>query len=283
MQKDYDVAIGFQEKNPIYFCVDHVKAKTKIGWIHTDYNKLGINPEKDKLYFSKLDYLVTVSEDLVDILKTQFLEYKDKILCIHNIISSSMLHKMSLEKVKFKKAEDDGTSLISVGRLAKEKGLDITLAAFHILVRKGYNLKWYVIGVGNVKPELEKSIKEKKLEDRVIFLGLKENPYSYIRHADIFIQTSRYEGKSISINEAKIIAKPIVITNFETATSHIEHNYNGIIAEMDAISVANELERLIQDENLTNRFIMNLKKEDLGTEKEIEKLYKLMVHYEGYI
>lgn len=283
LQKDYDVAIGFQEKNPIYFCVDHVKAKTKIGWIHTDYNKLGISVKKDKVYFSKIDYLVTVSEDLVDIIKLQFPEYEHKIKCIHNVISSSMIHKMSLEKVEFKKAEDNSISLISVGRLAKEKGLEITLEAFNLLLEKGYNLKWYVIGEGNVKPELEKSIREKRLEDRVTFLGLKDNPYPYIQQADIFVQTSRYEGKSISINEAKILAKPIIITNFETASSHINHNYNGIIAEMDAISVANELERLILDENLKIKFKTNLEKEELGTETEIDKLYKLIEHQETYI
>lgn len=280
LSKQYDVAIGYQEKNPIYFCVDHVNAKTKIGWIHTDYNKLGISPEKDKKYFSKLDYLVTVSEDLVAILQAQFPENKAKIKCIHNIISSSMIHKMSLEQVEFKKEDDDSISLISVGRLAKEKGHDITLEALHILINKGYNLIWYVIGEGNVKPKLEKSIRENKLDDRVIFLGLKENPYSYIRKADIFVQTSRYEGKSISINEAKILAKPIVITDFETATSHIQHNYNGIIAEMDALSIANELERLILDEDVKNKLIINLKKEDLGTENEIDKLYELIEHNE---
>ncbi|PEU67247.1 glycosyl transferase, partial [Bacillus cereus] len=97
---------------------------------------------------------------------------------------------------------------ISVGRLAKEKGLDISLEAFNILVKKGYDLKWYLIGEGNVRVELERRIREEKLEKRVILLGIKENPYPYIKQADIYIQTSRYEGKSISIDEAKILAKP---------------------------------------------------------------------------
>jgi glycosyltransferase involved in cell wall biosynthesis len=276
INKEYDVAIGFQEKNPIYFCVDKVKAKTKIGWIHTDYNKLGIDSNKDKLYFSKLDYVVTVSDELVNILKGNFTLLEDRFKCIYNIVSSKMIKKMSLEKVDFRGINDQGISLISVGRLAKEKGLDISLDAFEILIKRGYDLKWYIIGEGNVREELEQGIREKKLEGRVIFLGLKENPYPFIKQSDIYLQTSRYEGKSISIDEAKILAKPILITNFETAPNHISHLENGIISEMNPLSVADGLEHLILDKKLREKFSVNLMARDLGTEREIRKLYQLM-------
>ncbi|MEH7016232.1 glycosyltransferase [Bacillus sp. JJ63] len=276
INKEYDVAIGFQEKNPIYFCVDKVKAKRKIGWIHTDYNKLGIDYSKEKFYFGKLDYIVTVSEDLVNILTKNFPEYEKKIKCIHNIVSSRMIKKMSLEKVDFKEEDDRSISLISVGRLVKEKGLDISLEAFDILVRKGHDIKWYLIGEGNVREELESSIRERKLEERVKLLGLKENPYPYIKRSDIYIQTSRYEGKSIAIDEAKILAKPIIITNFETANNHIRNNINGVIAEMNPMSVANNLELLIKEEKLRNKFIDSLKEEELETEDEINNLYELI-------
>ena len=137
-----------------------------------------------------------------------------------------MINKLSSEKVDFKEDSDTSISLISVGRLAKEKGLDISLEAVDILVHKGYNIKWYLIGEGNMRSVLEKTIEEKKLTDRVIFLGQKENPYPYIKESDIYIQTSRYEGKSISIDEAKVLAKPIVITNFDTAKNHIINGEN---------------------------------------------------------
>jgi len=219
---------------------------------------------------------VTVSEELVNILRDNFPEYGKKIGCIHNIVSSRMIRKMSLEKVDFKEENDRSISLISVGRLAKEKGLDISLEAFNILVKKGYDLKWYLIGEGNVREELERRIREEKLEKRVILLGIKENPYPYIKQADIYIQTSRYEGKSISIDEAKILAKPILITNFETANNHIRNNINGVIAEMNPMSVANHLELLIKEEKLRSKFIDNLKKEELGTEDEVNHLYNLI-------
>lgn len=277
LNKEYDIAIGFQEKNPIYFCVDKVRAKIKLGWVHTDYNKLGIDINRESYYFKKLDHVVTVSEELVGILKDNFPSCSEKFLCVRNIVSSKIIRKMSMEQVEFKKGSSKSISLISVGRLAKEKGLDLTLDALDILVRKGYDLFWYLVGDGNMKSELEGTIKEKGLEGRVIFLGMKENPYPYIRQADIYIQTSRYEGKSISIDEAKILAKPILITNFETAKNHVINYHDGIIAQMDALFVAKELEMLILKEQLRNRLKENLLKEDFGTEKEVEKLYSLIL------
>ncbi|OXM85220.1 glycosyltransferase [Paenibacillus rigui] len=276
LPQEYDAAIGYQEKNPIYFCVDHVRAKTKIGWIHTDYSKLGIDPSRESPYFGELDYIVTVSDPLVDILRTMFPQYSGKLKCVHNIISSNVVRELSLEPVDFQPGNASSVSVISVGRLAKEKGLEISLDAIDILVKKGYDIRWYVIGEGNLRTELETGIKNKKLEDRVTLLGLKENPYPYIRQSDIYIQTSRYEGRSISIEEAKILGKPIVITNFDTASNHIRHESNGLIARMDAESVASQLERMIQEEALQRQFTANLKKEDFGTEDEIDKFYQLV-------
>jgi glycosyltransferase involved in cell wall biosynthesis len=274
IEKEYDIAIGFQEKNPIYFCVDNVKAKMKIGWIHTDYNKLGINMKYEKAYFEKLNYVITVSEDLVSILENNFPSLIGRFKYIHNIVSPRVIRKLAEESIP--EEENNSVDLLSVGRLAKEKGLEITLNAVEILVKKGYNIRWFLIGEGNMREELEHEIKEKNLAGKVIFLGQKANPYPYIRKANIYIQTSRYEGRSISIDEAKILAKPILITNFDTASNHIVHNKNGIISKMDALSVANDLERLIIDSDLRKRLQQNLEKEALGTEQEVHKLYKLV-------
>jgi glycosyltransferase involved in cell wall biosynthesis len=237
---------------------------------------VGIDLNKENNYFNKLDYIVTVSEELVRILKKNFPNNEKKIKCIYNIVSSRVVNKLSNENVVFKKGSNTNISLISVGRLAKEKGLDISLEAVDILVNKGYNIKWYLIGDGNMREFLEKTINEKQLTDRVIFLGQKENPYPFIKESDIYIQTSRYEGKSISIDEAKILAKPIVITNFGTAKNHINDGETGIISKMDAVSVANDIERLIKEKDLRTRLIENLNKEDFGTEREINKLYELI-------
>ncbi len=275
LDQTYDVAVGFQEKNPIYFCVDCVKAKKKIGWVHTDYNQLGISAKHDAYYVEKLDYLVTVSEELVNILRKNFPNYAQKMRSIHNIVSTKVIRNLALEQPRMEH-EENQFKIVSVGRLAKEKGLDLSLAAVDLLVKKGHNIKWLLIGEGNVRAFLEEEIRKRRLEQNVKLLGLKENPYPYIKEADLYLQTSRFEGKSISIVEAKILAKPIVITNFETARDHIEANHNGLIAEMSAESIASQIERLIKDGSTRNLLMKNLESENFGTEDEIKKFYNLI-------
>ena len=87
---------------------------------------------------------------------------------------------------------------------------DIAIKAAAILVKKGYTIKWYVLGEGEERNTLEQSIKEHNLIANFILLGIKENPYPYINNATIYVQPSRFEGKSLAIDEAKILHKPIL-------------------------------------------------------------------------
>ncbi|WP_242214350.1 glycosyltransferase [Bacillus cereus group sp. BfR-BA-01383] len=272
ISKKYDVAIGYLEKNPVYFCIDKVNANKKIGFIHTDYDKLGMDPKIDMGYFRSLDHIVTVSEECANVLKQRFSIYNDKIGVIHNIVSPSTINKMSQEKVDL---ERKGVKLVSVGRLSHEKGFDLAIEACKNLVGDGYEIKWYIIGEGEGRGKLEKMIEENHLQDHFLLLGLKENPYPYIREADIYVQPSRFEGKSIAIDEAKILHKPIMVTNFSTAKDQIKNEENGLIIDMDAHSLSEGIKKLIHNEELRNKLIKNLSDEELGTESEIKKIYTL--------
>ncbi|MGG2014579.1 glycosyltransferase [Bacillus sp. S10(2024)] len=273
LHKTYDVAIGYLEKNPVYFCVDKVKANKKIGFIHTDYDKFGMDANLDMQYFHSLDHIVTVSEECANVLKQRFPIYKDKIGVIHNIVSPSMIYKMSQEKADIK---HKGIKLVSVGRLSNEKGFDFAVKACKNLVQNGYEIKWYIVGEGEERNKLEIMIEENHLQEHFFLLGMKENPYPYIKEADIYVQPSRFEGKSIAIDEAKILHKPIVVTNFSTAKDQIKHEENGIIVEMNSNAIAEGIQKMIHDEKLRNKLIQNLSNEELGTESEIEKLYTLL-------
>ena len=273
LDKEYDVAIGYLEKSSIYFCVDNVKAKKKIGFIHSDYNKIGLDSNIDRKYFRDIDNIITVSKECAEVLKKEFPEYKRKIDFMYNIISPKLIYDMSKEKIKL----DNSNSiiLVSVGRLTNAKGYDIAIESCKKLIKKGYDIKWNIIGDGEERKNLENLIEKYNLEDRFILLGIKENPYPYVRNADIYVQTSRFEGKSIAIDEAKILNKPILITNFSTAKDQISNGEDGLIVDMNVDSIVKGLEKLINDTDLRNKLTKNLSKEQLGTENEINKLYNL--------
>ncbi|MDP4083181.1 MAG: glycosyltransferase [Bacillota bacterium] len=270
LNKKYDVAIGFLEKNPIYFCIEKVDAETKIGFIHSDYDKLGMDPKIDKKYFNQLDKLITVSVESAKILKRNFPNISDKIKVMHNIVSPAAIRKLSLDKggIRYK-----GITISSVGRLDYVKGYDMAIEACELLIKNGFDIKWYVVGEGEERKKIEQMIKEKNLFTHFILLGVKENPYPYIREADIYVHPSRFEGKSMAIDEAKILQKPIVVTRFNTAKDQISHQVNGIVVDMNAKSIYEGIKSLIENHELRNKLINHLMIEQLGTESEVKKLY----------
>jgi glycosyltransferase involved in cell wall biosynthesis len=271
INKNYDVSVGFLEKNPIYFIVDKTNALKKIGFIHNDYDKLEMNPKIDSIYFKELSNIVTVSEECASVLKQRF--GTKRIEVMYNIVSPKIIHKMSSESSDIK---SNYTSIVSVGRLTYQKGFEIAIETCKILVEKGFNIKWYIIGEGEERIKLEQLIKDNKLQNNFILLGIKENPYPFIKDADIYVQPSRFEGKSIAVDEAKILHKPIIVTNFSTAKDQIKNGENGIIVELNSKSLADGIIELISNETLRTMFVENLKKEELGTESEIDKFYKLL-------
>jgi glycosyltransferase involved in cell wall biosynthesis len=271
--KEYDAAIGFLEKSSIYFVVDCVKAKRKIGFIHNDYVKLNLDASFDLPYFEKLNTIATVSEQCVTVLKEVFPTQKEKVQLLYNIVSAKLIHQMADESVTL---DTSKPSLLSIGRLHPQKGFDLAIEAAALLKKQGLNFVWYIIGEGAERTALEQAITKNGLAKHLVLLGIKENPYPYIKQTTIFVQPSRYEGKSIALDEAKILHKPIVVTNFTTAKDQISHLKNGIICEMDANSLADALTSLLQNENLLTQLSLFLSNEKLSNKGEIEKFYSLL-------
>jgi glycosyltransferase involved in cell wall biosynthesis len=276
LKEEYDAAIGALEKSSIYYVVEKVKAKTKIGWIHTNYSNSGMQKDFDLPFFERLNYMVTISEECKDDLNFNFPNIKDKIKVIHNIVSPKLIKELSEEKIVDSKFDTTALSILTIARLSKEKGIDLALEAALQLVKMGKYFKWYIIGEGDERVYLETKIKEYQLENSFILLGLKDNPYPYVKQSFLYVQPSRYEGKSLAIDEAKILAKPIITTNYPTAKDQIDHGVNGIICEMNPMALAQQILALTENPNLIEKFIFNLKEMNLSTETEITNFYKLI-------
>ena len=271
---EYDAAIGFLEKSSIYFTVDCVSAKKKIGFIHTDYDEQKLNKNFDANYFKKLDAVATVSEKCVSILQKNFPEQKEKMKLIYNIVSDSLIRKMAEEKIS--DLDETKPIFVSIGRLIMQKGFESAIEAAVILKNKNIDFTWYIIGEGALRVKLEELVKLHNLQNHFVLLGLRENPYPYIKKATIFLQPSKYEGKSIAIDEAKILNKPIIVTNFSTAKDQIDDNVNGLIVDMNSESIADGIIKLLNSQSLQDKFKLNLSNEQLGSEDEIFKFYKLL-------
>ncbi len=270
----YDAVFAFLEKMPIYYAIEKINATKKIGFIHNDYEKLAMDKNIDTFYFEKLDAIITDSQECKAVLIKNFPQFSSKFKIIYNIVSPSLINKLAQEKIE---SLPTGLKIVSIGRLDVQKGYDLAIDALKIVKHAGYKFTWIILGEGAEKQRMVNQIIANDLVNEIVFLGIKENHYPYVLQAAIFMQTSRFEGKSIAIDEAKILQKPILVTNFSTVNDQISNEITGIIAEMNPQAIAEKLILLIENTSLRTTLSTNLSKEKLGTESEIEKIYELVL------
>lgn len=273
--KKYDVAISFLW--PHYYVAEKVDANTKIAWIHTDYSILDTDVELDLKMWNQFDYIAAVSEDCKKSFLLKYPQLRDKVIVIENITSPDFVKKLSEEKIDDFPRNEDDFNIVSVGRYCEAKGFDNAIKALRILHDRGYkNIKWYIVGYGSDEAMLKELIKENNLEDSFILLGKKINPYPYMKKCDLYAQPSRYEGKAVTVTEAQILGKPIMLTNYATANSQVRNGIDGYITELSIDGVADGIEKLYKDKKLRDLLANNCKNTNYSNSYELDKLYGLI-------
>ena len=272
----YDLAISFL--TPHRIVAEKVKAKKKIAWIHTDYTRVWVDAEDELKVWQKYDYVASISGDVTNTFLQVFPTLAPKIVEIENILSSSFVRKRAeLQDVDKEIRHEGAITLLSVGRFSDAKNYDnVPDICKRLIGKTKLNIKWYIIGYGGDEDLIRQKIKEAGMEDHVILLGKRSNPYPYIKNCDIYVQPSRYEGKSVTVREAQMLCKPVVVTNYPTAPSQIRSGIDGVIVPMDNEGCANGLAEVICDKPLQERIIAHLKTHDYGNESEVEKIYTLI-------
>lgn len=275
LNKKYDVAISYLW--PHYFVAEKVDSKIKIAWIHTDYSKLQTDIEIDLKIWDKYDYIFAVSEECKNSFLNKYPSLLNKLKVLENITAVKFINKMANEEISdFSNSKDD-FNLLSVARFSPAKGIDNAVKALRILHDRGLtNIKWNVVGYGGDENNIRNLIKDNNLEDSFILLGKKTNPYPYMRVCDLYVQPSRYEGKAVTVTEAQILNKPVLITNYPTAKSQVKDKYDGVICELSIEGIANGIEDLYRNEKLRMMLANNCRSTNYNNSYELEKLYKLI-------
>jgi glycosyltransferase involved in cell wall biosynthesis len=273
--REYDAAIAFMEGQPIYYNITKVKSRIKIGFIHGDYEAMGLDSKTDRSYVDRLDALCTVSESCLASLRRVFPEISEKCHVIYNIISEKFMQSMADEGEGFTD-NFSGLRILSIARLSEQKGLDIAMPAIAALKKQGFSFRWYIIGMGPEGGKLKIMAEELQINDCVFFLGERANPYPYLKQCDIYLQPSRFEGKSIAVDEAMVMRRPILLTDFSTASDQIKSGANGLIVQMSPEGVENGLRTMLTDGDIRKRFTEVLSKENYSNEGELQKLYALI-------
>ena len=258
-EKPYDVALAYWGDRTMFYMVDKVWAKKKITWLHFDYERPPREEAVYEKYFSACDGVITVSKEIESSLKKALPRIAPKILTVENIVDKNEILIASEASADF---GDDfvGTRIVTMGRICEQKGYDLAVPAIARLRKEGYPVKWYILGRGSAEEEqsLADLIEQHHAGNGVSVLGVRENPYPYIRNADIYMQPSRHEGKPISVEEAKILCRPILVTNYTSAREQLENGKYGMITEISEEGIYKGLKTFLDDEALRLQYSLGL-------------------------
>ncbi|MGK4198488.1 glycosyltransferase [Fusobacterium sp. HC1336] len=248
IKRKYDTVISFLEGMSTVY-LSEIECNNKIAWIHADlaYHRL-MSFEKEKNIYSKYNKIICVSGQVKDSFLKLYPEYKDKIKVIYNPIDSKEIIEKSQEKIE--RFKNDIFTFISVGRLVKQKGFDILLKAHKLLLEEGILNNLVILGEGSERENLEKYIKQNKLENTVKLFGFKKNPYPYIKQADAYVLSSKYEGYPLVLCEALVLNKKIVASDCTGVMEILENGKYGFIVKKDSeISLKEGMKRIIVEKD----------------------------------
>lgn len=260
--------------------VNKVNAKVKMTWNHTDYDTLYPDKKMDLEIYKKLNYLVSVSEACNKKVKSFYPEIAEKAIVIENCLAEKLIKEQAKETVNDFEDNDSFIKLLSIGRYCEAKNFDNIPEICKNILETGINIRWYIIGYGGDEPLIKQKIKEYDMEEYVILFGKKDNPYPYIANCDIYIQPSRYEGKCVSVREAQMLNKPVIITKYETSSSQLNDGVDGIIVPMENVACAEQIARVIRDKELQKRLIEECEERDYSNREEVEKIYRILIDRE---
>lgn len=271
---EYDLAISFL--TPHYFVAEKVQAKRKLAWIHTDYSRVQVDVASEESMWGCYDHIAAISPAVGEAFAGVFPALADKLLPLENIVSTRLVRADAAGNVSAEMPRDGGIRLLSVGRYTNAKNFDNVPYICRYLRQMGLDVKWYLIGFGGEEELIRRSIAEAGMEEHVIMLGKKANPYPYIAACDLYVQPSRYEGKAVTVREAQMLGKPVVITRYATSASQLEENVDGVIVPMDNEGCAAGIAALLRDEAKMERLRQTCLARDYSNAEEVEKIYQLM-------
>ena len=231
----------------------------------------------DELGYRRAEKVISVSEALAEKLKAYRPRYAGKIIAVNNLIDVAGVREKSLEtpETVFPK---DCFNIVSCGRLASAKGMDLAVAACAKLVNDGLtDIRWWIVGGGPEEPSLRAQIRALGVERYVTLLGMQDDPYPYIRQADLYVQPSRFEGHCVTVLEARLLAVPILATR-NAAEEQIEDGKTGRLCKPDSASIADAAAELYRMPELRQAFRDALRRHDFEHDNALilQKLYALL-------
>ena len=274
-EEEYDLAVAYIEGGSTYYVCEHVKAKKKVAFFHVDYNMAGYTRALDKDCYLKYDAVFPISNEVKESFLKTYPEC-DKITSVfNNLINKDRILDMSKQEGGFTDGYE-GIRILTVGRLTAQKDFAQSIEAMKLMKERGVHARWYILGEGEQRDELEKLIFKLGLTDCFLLPGAVDNPYPYFAQTDIYVHATRFEGKSIAIQEAQTLGCPILVSDCSGNREQVTHGVDGLLCDLTPEAICNGIIKLYEQEDKRKEYGVNASEKKLTNPEEVEKLMVLI-------
>lgn len=272
--EEYDLAVAYLEGGSAYYVADHVKAVRKAAFLHIDYQMAGYTRALDRDCYLQFDRIFAVSEEARRSFGKVYPECGERCAYFPNLLDVEGIRAKAALPGGF----DDGFQgfrILTVGRLVAQKAFDVALEAMSLLKQRGEKVRWYVLGEGDQRAFLEEKRKRLGLAEDFLLPGAVKNPYPYFAQADLYVHATRFEGKSIAIQEAQILGKALLVSDCSGNRDQVEQGVDGLFCEVTPESICEGIQTLIRDPELRKRLGRKAAERSFGSREALDGLLKL--------
>lgn len=269
----FDMAVAYLEGGSAYYVADYVDADVKAGFIHIDYVQAGYTRSLDRDCYTKFQRVFCVSDEVKNVFTTVYPEVECQIF--HNLISQERIRERAKEPGGFSDGYQ-GVRILTVGRLNAQKAFEVSVGAMRMLKEAGVQARWYVLGEGEERARLEACVREQGLQEDFLLPGTVSNPYPYFAQADLYVHATRYEGKSIAIQEAQTLGCAVLVSDCSGNREQVEDGVDGLLCELTERAVCDGVLRLLREPGLRERLGRSAAEKKLEDGEETDKLLSLL-------
>ncbi len=278
----YDYAVSFlHSASPKTFyggCNEYVLkkigAKQKVGFIHCDCVKAENGSKYNQQVYSQFDKIVTVSIGCMRRFLEVFPDFPEKIYYVRNCNNfNEILNKANDKIIKY---DNQYFNILTVGRLSSEKGIERAINAIADYVLKGNSIRYHLVGDGPERGRLEELVCEKDIGEHVFFYGNQDNPYRFMKNANLFLLPSYHEAAPMVIDEAEFLGLPILATETTSTKEMIEDCNAGWVCENSDDGIMTKLKFILEHKQVLQAVRKSLADKSFDNKKALEQFKRML-------
>ena len=274
IKEHYDMAIAYLEGGATYYVHDHINADRKFTFLHVDYSYAGYTRNLDRNCYLDFDRIFTVSDEVKKSFVEVYPECRKNTYVFHNLIDQKEIRRKAEFPGGFEDTYD-GKRILTVGRLTAQKAYEISIDAMKILKDHGIKARWYVLGEGELREKLQSQINRLGLQNDFLLLGAKENPYPYYKQCDLYVHATRFEGKSIAIQEAQTLGCTILVSDSSGNREQVIQGEDGMMCRLTPEDISRNIEALLKSPQKCSELGQKASVKLSSEEKDVLKLFQI--------